>query len=409
MSRLSKDEKKVVRKLMKENKLKDVSDVHDLLKRMFGDVLEEMLEAELDDELGYSKYDYKNKNTTNSRNGKRNKKVKTTYGELDISVPRDRENEFEPQVIKKNQKDISDVEERILSMYAKGMTTRDISKHIEEIYGFNASHGLISGITNKILPLVRQWQNRPLEAIYAHILMDAIHYKVRQDGRIVNKAAYICIGLTLDGMKDVLGIWIGENESSKYWLTVLNELKNRGVKDILIASIDGLPGFSNAINAVFPKTEIQRCIVHQIRNSLRYVNYKQKKEFAKDLKTIYKAVNETAALDALDQFEEKWGKTHQIVIMSWRNHWDELSVFFKYPEEIRRMIHTTNAIESYNRQLRKVTKNRSIFPTDESLLKMLYLATIDITKKWTRRYKHWSQIISQLTIYFGERIADYTI
>lgn len=409
MSNLTKDEKKIVRKLIADGKLKDVSDVEDLLKVMFGDLLEEMLEAELDEELGYSKYDYKNKKTTNSRNGKRSKKVKTSSGEMTIAVPRDRENVFEPQVIKKNQKDISDVEERILSMYAKGMTTRDIEQHIKEIYGFNASHSLISGITDKILPHVRQWQNRPLEPIYAHILMDAIHYKVRQDGRIVNKAAYICIGIDLDGMKDILGIWIGENESSKYWLTVLNELKNRGVNDVLIASVDGLPGFGDAINAVFPKTEVQRCIVHQIRNSLRYVNYKQKKEFTNDLKTIYKAVNETAALDALDQFEEKWGETHQIVVMSWRNHWDELSVFFKYPEEIRRMIYTTNAIESYNRQLRKVTKNKSIFPTDESLLKMLYLATMDITKKWTRRYKHWSKIISQLTIYFGERIENYTI
>ncbi|ACB84473.1 IS256 family transposase [Natranaerobius thermophilus] len=397
-------DKKKVREMMKEGKLKDVNDIQDLLKEQFGELIEEMLEGELDHELGYSKYDYREKETTNSRNGKREKQLKSNYGNLEIEVPRDREGEFEPQVVKKNQRDVSSIDDQVLSMYAKGMTVRDIQTHLQELYGVDASPTLISGITDKIVPLIKEWQNRPLSRIYAHVVMDAVHYKVRQDGRIVNKAAYMAIGIDLDGMKDVLGIWIGENESSKYWLKIINELKNRGVEDILIVSIDGLKGFEDAIHAVYPQTEIQSCIIHQIRNSTRYISYKDRKEFCSDLKNVYRAPTEEVALIELDKLEEKWGDKYEISIRSWRNNWDKLSVMFKYPEEVRKLIYTNNSMESYNRQLRKVTKSKSIFPTDESLLKMLYLATMDITKKWTMRTKNWAQILGQLSIYFEGRI-----
>lgn len=397
-------DKKRVRELMKEGKLKDANDIQEMLKEVFTEALEEMLEAELDHQLGYSKYDYKNKETTNSRNGKRTKTVRSNYGDVEIDVPRDRDGEFEPIVVKKNQRDVSSIDDQVLSMYAKGMSVRDIQSHLEELYGIDASPSLISNITDKILPVIKEWQNRPLERIYAHVIMDAVHYKVRQDGRIVNKAAYMAIGVNLDGIKDVLGIWIGENESSKYWLKVITELKNRGVEDILIASIDGLKGFEEAIHAVFPETEIQGCIIHQIRHSTRYLSYKDRKEFCADLKNVYQAPTEEIALLELDKIDDKWGDKYQIAIRSWRNNWDRLSTMFKYPEEIRTLIYTNNAMESYNRQLRKVTKSKSVFPTDESLLKMLYLATIDITKKWTQRARNWAIILAQLSIHFEGRI-----
>lgn len=401
---MSLSRKNFIKQLIKENDIKSAKDIQEALKDLFAETIQEMLEAELDDELGYSKYDYKNKNTTNSRNGHSRKKVISDLGEIEISVPRDREGEFEPEIVKKNQRDISGIEDQVLGMYAKGMSTRDITDHLYNIYGIEASPTLISGLTNKILPMVQEWQNRPLESVYPIVFMDAIHYKVRQDNRIVNKAAYAVIGVNMSGMKDVLGIWVGENETSKYWLKVLTEIRNRGVSDILIASVDGLNGFSEAIKAVFPRTEIQRCIIHQIRNSSKYVSYKDLKEFNKDLKEVYTAVNEPAALAELDRFEEKWGANYSIAIRSWRNNWNELATFFKYPEEIRRIIYTTNAMESYNRQLRKVTKSKSIFPSDESLTKMLYLATMDITKKWTQSIRGWSQILAQLSIYFDDRV-----
>lgn len=401
---MSLSRKNFIKQLIKENDIKSAKDIQEVLKDLFTETIQEMLEAELDDELGYSKYDYKNKNTSNSRNGHSRKKVISDLGEIEISVPRDREGEFEPEIVKKNQRDISGIEDQVLGMYAKGMSTRDITDHLYNIYGIEASPTLISGLTDKILPMVQEWQNRPLESVYPIVFMDAIHYKVRQDNRVVNKAAYAVIGVNMSGIKDVLGIWVGENETSKYWLKVLTEIRNRGVSDILIASVDGLNGFSEAIKAVFPRTEIQRCIIHQIRNSSKYVSYKDLKEFNRDLKEVYTAVNEPAALAELDRFEEKWGDNYSIAIRSWRNNWDELATFFKYPEEIRRIIYTTNAMESYNRQLRKVTKTKSIFPSDESLTKMLYLATMDITKKWTQSIRGWSQILAQLSIYFDDRV-----
>jgi putative transposase len=395
--------------LIKEYNLKDPKDIQEMLKKLFGDTLQEMLEAELDHELGYTKYDYKNKTTDNSRNGYSSKTVKSNYGKVDIDVPRDRNGEFEPAVVKKNQTDISSIEDQVLSMYAKGMSTRDIERHLEGLYGMDVSPELISRITDRIIPMINEWQSRPLAAIYAIVFMDAIHYKVRQDGRVITKAAYTAIGVDLDGIKDVLGIWIGENESSKYWLSVINEIKNRGTKDILIASVDGLNGFPEAIKAVFPETEIQRCILHQIRNSTKFISYKDIKPFVLDLKKIYKAATEEAALSALEDLEEKWAKKYPLSVKSWKTNWSELSAYFKYPEELRRIIYTTNSVENFHRSLRKVTKAKSAFVNDMALMKILYLATIDTTKKWTERMREWSIIYSQLDIYFGERIAPYVV
>ena len=323
-----------------------------------------------------------------------------------MSVPRDRKGEFNPLLLKKNQTSISqDIEEKILSMYAKGMTTSDIEEHIRDIYGIEVSDTTVSRITDKILPVVREWQQRPLEAIYAVVFMDAIHYNVRSEGRIIKKAVYIAIGINLDGRKDVLGMWVGENESAKFWATVLNGLKNRGVEDIFIACTDNLTGFSSAIEAVFPKTEIH-CIIHQLRNSSKYVSYKDLKALMADLKAVYAAVDEETALNALDVFAEHWDKKYPKISQSWRDNWANLSTYFKFPQEVRRLIYTTNAIEGFNRQLRKVTKSKSVFPTDDSLLKMLYLAMMDITKKWTGRRQDWSKIYAQLTIFFEERLPE---
>jgi len=328
-------------------------------------------------------------------------------GDLELDVPRDRKGEFEPQIVKKNQTTLSgDIEEKILSMYAKGMTTSDIEAHIREIYGLEVSDTTISRVTDKILPVVKEWQMRPLEEVYAVVFMDAIHFHVRSEGQIVKKAVYVAIGVKMDGVRDVLGMWVGENESAKFWLGILNSLKNRGVADILIACVDGLTGFTSAIEAVFPRTEIQQCVIHQIRNSTKFVSYKDIKALMSDLKKVYAAIDEQTALYGLDTFDEKWGGKYPKIALSWRTNWANLSTYFKYPQEVRTLIYTTNAIENFNRQLRKVTKSKSVFPTDDSLLKMLYLAMIDITKKWTGRRKDWGQIHSQLEIFFADRLPD---
>lgn len=398
-------QRKELLEMLQDAGINDVAGVQDLFKEMVSTVLENGLEAELDEELGYSKYDYRNKQTDNSRNGYSEKTMKTSFGDMDISVPRDRKGDFEPQLIRKQQTTLSgDIEEKILSMYAKGMTTSDIESHIREIYGIDVSDSTISRVTDKILPVVRDWQSRPLESIYAVVFMDAIHFHVRSEGQIVKKAVYIAIGINMDGIKDVLGMWIGENESAKFWLSVMNGMRNRGVEDILIACVDGLTGFTSAIEAVFPKTEIQQCIIHQIRNTTRFVSYKDIKILMADLKKVYAAIDEQTALYELDAFDEKWGSKYPKIAISWRTNWANLSTYFKYPEEVRKLIYTTNAIEGFNRQLRKVTKSKSVFPTDDSLLKMLYLAMIDITKKWTGRRQDWGRIHSQLEIYFDDRI-----
>ena len=396
-----------VRELMQELDINDMTDINALFKEFVGDILENGLEAELDDELGYSKYDYRNKDTDNSRNGHSTKTMKTSFGEVDIAVPRDRKGEFEPQLVKKQQTSLSgDIEEKILSMYAKGMTTRDIDAHIREIYGLEISDSTVSRITDKILPVVKEWQQRPLEEIYAVVFLDAIHYHVRSEGQIVKKAVYIAIGINMSGIKEVLGMWVGENESAKYWLSILNGLRNRGVEDILIACVDGLTGFDNAIEAVYPKTEIQQCIIHQIRNTTRFVSYKDIKALMADLKRVYAAVDEETALYELEAFGEKWNGKYPKIAQSWEANWPKLSTYFKYPQEVRTLIYTTNAIEGFNRQLRKVTKSKSVFPTDDSLLKMLYLAMMDITKKWTGKRRDWGIIHSQLEVFFAARLPD---
>jgi transposase-like protein len=401
------EERKRLLELLQSAGINDVAGVQELFKEMVGTVLESGLEGELEEELGYSKYDYRNKETDNSRNGYSEKTLKSSLGDIDISVPRDRKGEFEPQIVRKNQTTLSgDIEEKILSMYAKGMTTSDIEGHIREIYGIEVSDSTISRVTDKILPVVKEWQMRPLEGIYAVVFMDAIHFHVRSEGQIIKKAVYIAIGIKMDGVRDVLGMWIGENESAKFWLGILNGLKNRGVEDILIACVDGLTGFTSAIEAVYPRTEIQQCIIHQIRNSTKYVSYKDLKPLMADLKKVYTAVDEQTAQYQLDVFEEKWGGKYPKIALSWRSNWVNLSTYFKYPQEVRTLIYTTNAIENFNRQLRKVTKSKSVFPTDDSLLKMLYLAMVDITKKWTGRRRDWGQIHSQLEVFFADRLPD---
>lgn len=396
-----------IRELLQASNIRSMDDIQDLFKETIAEFMENGLDAELDDELGYSRYDYKNKATDNSRNGRSSKTLRTSFGDVEVAVPRDRKGEFEPQLLKKNQSSISaDIEEKILSMYAKGMTTSDIESHIRDIYGIEVSDTTVSRITDKILPIAKEWQQRPLECIYAVVFLDAIHFHVRSEGQIVKKAVYIAIGINLDGRKDVLGMWVGENESAKFWATVLNGLRNRGVEDIFIACTDNLTGFSAAIEAVFPKTEIQNCIIHQIRNSTRYVSYKDLKALVADLKAVYAAVDEPAALEALELFAQRWDKKYPKITASWQGNWPNLSTYFKFPQEIRRLIYTTNAIEGFNRQLRKVTKSKSVFPTDDSLLKMLYLALMDITKKWTGRRQDWSMIHAQLAVYFSDRIPD---
>jgi len=396
-----------IRELLQESNIGSMADIQELFRETIAEFMENGLDAELDEELGYSRYDYKNKDTDNSRNGHSSKTLKTSFGEVEVEVPRDRKGEFDPVILKKNQTSIGqDVEEKILSMYAKGMTTSDIETHIRDIYGLEISDTTVSRITDKILPIAKEWQQRPLEPVYAVMFLDAIHYHVRSEGQIVKKAVYIAIGIDLDGKKDVLGMWVGENESAKYWASVLNGLRNRGVEDIFIACTDNLTGFSAAIEAVYPQTEIQNCIIHQLRNSSKYVSYKDIKALMADLKAVYAAVDEQSALDALDSFAETWDKKYPKISKSWRENWPNLSTYFKYPQEVRRLIYTTNPIEAFNRQLRKVTKSKSVFPTDDSLFKMLYLAMMDITKKWTGRRQDWGVIHSQLSIYFADRMPD---
>ena len=392
---------------LKENdiSIKSGNDVNSIMRDMMSVLLEGALDEELNEELGYSKYDYRNKETDNSRNGHSKKTKRTSYGDMDIAIPMHRKGVYEPQLIPKYQNTVTqDMEEKIISMYAKGMTTGDIEAHLKELYDLDISDSTISRITDKIMPLVKEWQERPLQEIYAVVYMDAIHYHVRSEGRIVKRAVYIALGIDMDGKKDVIGMYVGENEGAKFWLSIINGLKNRGVQDILIACVDGLNGFPQAIEAVYPKAEIQQCIIHQIRNTTNYVSYKDPKKLMADLKMVYAAPDEAAALKELESFGEKWNSKYPKIYKSWSERWATLSTYFKYPNEVRKLIYTTNAIEGFNRQLRKVTKSRTVFPSDDSLLKMLYLVTMDITKKWTGRRRDWSQIRAQLEIYFEERL-----
>jgi len=398
--------KEQLRAFIRENGLASAEDAQQALKELFKDTLQEMLEAELETDLGYAKNEKAGKAETNRRNGHSSKTVRSEYGEMDLTVPRDRNGTFEPAVVKKHQKNVTGIEDQILALYAKGVSTRDIQDHLQQLYGVEVSPTLISHVTNKILPLGKEWQGRPLQRIYAIVFLDAIHFKVRQDGVIQNKAAHMAVGVDLDGNKDVLGMWVGENESSKFWLLVLNELRNRGVQDILIASVDNLTGFTEAIQSSFPKTEIQKCVVHQVRNSVRYVSYKDLKKVTADLKPIYQAASEELGRMALQEFNGKWSDKYPLIVRSWENNWAELSTFFKYPPEIRKLIYTTNMIESYHRQLRKVTKGKSIFPNDDALVKSLYMATQDVLRKWTGRIHNWGQVLLQLSVFFPDRVTS---
>lgn len=377
------------------------------IKKLLKSSLENMLETELTDHLGYEKHSPIGNNSGNNRNGKTYKTIKTDEGAIEIKTPRDRNSTFDPVIVKKYEKTLGPIEDKIISMYAKGMTTRDIQSHVEEIYGLEVSATTISNITDSIVAHAKEWQSRPLARIYPIVFFDAIHYKVRQDGKVLSKAAYTCLSIDLEGHKDMLGIWVGEAEGANYWLGILTELRNRGVEDILISAVDGLKGFPDAIESVFPGCEVQQCIIHQIRNTIRYVASKNQKEFMKDLKTVYTSPTEEAGLDQLEKLEDKWGEKYPYPIKSWRNNWENLAVFFKYPEEIRKMIYTTNAVENLHRQFRKVTKNRSLFPNDESLTKMLYLAYRNIAKKWTLPVRDWAFIFSQLSIKFDERLKPF--
>ena len=404
MSKVSREE---LRAIIEHYGIKTTDDVENALKDMFSEVIQEVLEAELDTELGYPKNGKRPEDSGNRRNGHSKKTVRSGRGQVELSIPRDREGEFEPTIVKKHQKEVTGIEDQILALYAKGVSVRDIQDHLNRMYGVDISPTLISNVTNRIMPVIKEWQSRPLQKTYAVVFLDAIHYKVKQEGHIVNKAVYMVIGVDMDGCKDVLGMYIGEHETSKFWLTVLNELKNRGVEDILICCVDNLTGFSEAILACFPNTEIQKCVVHQIRNSIRYVSYKDTKKLLMNLKPVYTAPSEEAALAALEEFENIWGAKYPLVVQSWQRNWAEIATFFKYPPEIRKLIYTTNMIESYHRQLRKVTKGKAVFPSDEALLKMLYLVTQDVMLKWTGRIHNWGQILLQLSVFFPDRVRSF--
>lgn len=401
---ISKDQ---LRQIITENNITSVGDIYALFKDSFKDMLQELLEAEMDASIGYAKNEKRDLDSQNKRNGYSTKTVKSQYGEVPIEIPRDRNGEFEPMIIPKYQRDISGIEEKIISLYARGMSTRDIHDQLQDLYGIELSADMVSKITDKILPEVKEWQSRPLNPVYAFIFMDAIHYKIREDGRIINRAAYVVLGVTLDGTKDILSITIGANESSKFWLGMLNDLKNRGVQDVLFFCVDGLPGFKEAINACYPNAEVQRCIIHMIRNSFKYISYKDIKKFAADFKAVYKASTEEIALTELETVKEIWGKKYPYAISNWEMNWEVVRPFFKFSEDIRGIMYTTNIIEGLNRQFRKVTKTKSIFTNDTSLEKILYLASMNVMKKWTQRYRNWDLVLSQLTILYGERINRY--
>jgi len=402
MTRLNENVQALVKALCQE--CESPADVTKLLKELFSGTIEQMLQAELDEHLGYDKHSPEGDNSGNSRNGFGKKIIKSEWGEAEIAVPRDRNGTFEPKVLEKRQTRTDDIETRVLAMYSKGMSTRDIEDHLRDIYGVDASASLISRITDKIMPELVEWQSRPLSEVYPVVFFDGIHFKVKKDGKVINKCMYTVLGIDMDGKKDIWGIWISETESASFWTVVFNELKNRGVQDILIACHDNLSGFSNALATVFPKTENQLCVIHMIRNSTRYVSHKEIKAVIANLKKIYGAVSEEAALFALEEFGEKWNKKYPQIYKSWENNWSELCTFFKYPEEIRRLIYTTNAVEGFHRMLRKFTKTKTNFPTDDALRKSTYLSIREISKKWNQPIHHWGIIIGQLTMFYEERL-----
>ena len=393
-------------------KCKTIDDVigkDGLVQRLIKDVLENILEVEMGEHLGRDKYDRQtdiDQDDRNYRNGYSKKTLRSSFGDVDLDVPRDRKAEFEPQIIKKYETVCNELDKKIISLYAKGMSTRDIQAEVEDLYGITLSPSMISKITDKVIATATEWQNRMLDEIYPIVYLDAMYFKVRSNGKIVNKAVYICLGYTLEGYKDILGIWVDEAEGAKFWLSICNDLKNRGVKKILIACMDGLKGLPQAIKTVFPTVDIQTCIVHQIRNSIKYIASKDKKAFMKDLKEVYKATTEELALAQLDNLKEKWGSNYGMVIDSWYNNWNNLDTFFKFSPQIRKLIYTTNVLEGFNRQVRKFTKVRTIFPTDESLNKCVYLATMEIMEKWTQPIHNWGTTLAELSLYFEEQLRD---
>ena len=393
-------------------KCKTIDDVlgkNGLVQRLVKDVLENILEAEMDEHLGRDKYQRQNDiepGERNYRNGYSQKNLRSSFGDVDLDIPRDRKSEFEPQIVKKYETVCNELDKKIISLYAKGMTTSDIQAEIEDLYGITISPSMVSKITDKVIATATEWQNRMLDKIYPIVYLDAMYLKVRSNGKIVNKAVYICLGYTMEGYKDILGLWVDEAEGAKFWLGICNDLKNRGVKEILIACMDGLKGLPQAIQTVFPSANIQTCIVHQIRNSIKYIASKDKKSFMKDLKEVYKAPTEELALAQLDKLKETWGNSYGMVIDSWYNNWNNLSTFFDFSPRIRKMIYTTNALEGFNRQVRKYTKSRTIFPTDESLNKCVYLATMEIMEKWTQPVPNWGATLAELTLFFTEELKD---
>ena len=393
-------------------KCKTIDDVlgkNGLVQRLVKDVLENILEAEMDEHLGRDKYQRQSDiepGERNYRNGYSQKNLRSSFGDVDLDIPRDRKSEFEPQIVKKYETVCNELDKKIISLYVKGMTTSDIQAEIEDLYGITISPSMVSKITDKVIATATEWQNRMLDKIYPIVYLDAMYFKVRSNGKIVNKAVYICLGYTMEGYKDILGLWVDEAEGAKFWLGICNDLKNRGVKEILIACMDGLKGLPQAIQTVFPSANIQTCIVHQIRNSIKYIASKDKKSFMKDLKEVYKAPTEELALAQLDKLKETWGNSYGMVIDSWYNNWNNLSTFFDFSPRIRKMIYTTNALEGFNRQVRKYTKSRTIFPTDESLNKCVYLATMEIMEKWTQPVPNWGATLAELTLFFTEELKD---
>lgn len=403
---MKKDESKeinILELLQEKYEIKTAQDISFALKDLFKDTLQQMMNKEFDEAMGYEKYDSKTEKS-NYRNGSTKKKVKSEFGEFELSTPRDRNSEFEPFIVPKNKRDISGIEDKIISLYARGLSTREINAQIQDLYGIEVSATMVSNITDAVLPEIKEWQSRTLEHIYPIVFIDAVHFSGREENHIVKKAAYVVLGVDKLGMKDVLGIWIGENESAKFWLGVLNDLKNRGVKDILIMCSDGLTGIKEAISTAFPNTIQQRCIVHMIRNSVKFVYYKDMKSFCKDLKSIYTAINEQEGYEQLQEVKKKWGDKYPNALKSWEENWSSICPFFEYSNEVRKVMYTTNAIESLNRTYRKYTKTKSIFPSNESLMKSLYLATKIIMKKWTGRYKDWDKVINELSIMFEGRM-----
>lgn len=394
-------------KRLRSGEIPDLDALNGVLRDMIKEVVEAAMGAELTDFLGYEKNKSPAEDDGNRRNGYSKKEVTSKLGTIELEVPRDRKAEFSPAIIKKRQRHFDGFEDLILSMYSKGMTTRDIQGHIKEIYNFDISPEAISRITDAVIEQAREWQNRPLEQVYAIVFMDALYLKLRVDGRVKNVAAYLMLGITITGQKECLGIWIGQNESSKFWLGLLNELRNRGVNDVLIFAVDGLTGFPEAIHAAYPEADVQRCIVHQIRNSLGQMSWKDRKAAAVSLKSVYTAPTEEEGLKALDRFEEEWGGKYPQVVRSWRNNWPELSAFFRYPEDVRRLIYTTNPIESLNSRVRKAINGRLVFPTEMAMFKALYLAIQEASKRWTSSTRNWAGILGQLSVYYQESLAPY--